>query len=275
MFPEEWTIAQVPPLHKEGVWNDINNHRPISILHTLSKILEKHVANSLLKFLRDNNLIYNLQSAFRTSHSTETALIRLTDEILLNMDKDEVTGLVFIDFLKAFDTVDHKLLLRKLAIYGASDAAVSWIKSYLSNRKQFVKLGNQSSELLPIKQGVPQGSILRPVLFLLFVNDMPLNIFKSSMDIYADDTTISSSANWNEIPKLQEALLEDLKKVEKWSRTNSMYLNPSKTKAMLVVGKRLRKRFDGETSSLQLSLNDKEIEIVRSHKLLGLKIDQD
>ena len=188
------------------------------------------------------------------------------------MDKDEVTGLVFIDFWEAFDTVDHKLLLRKLPIYGASDAAVSWIKLYLSNRKQFVKLGNQSSELLPIKQGVPQGSIFGPVLFLLFVNDMPLNIFKSTMDIYADDTTISSSANWNEIPKLQEALLEDLQEVEKWSRTNNMHLNPSKTKAMLAVGKRLRKRFDEETSSLQLSLNDKEIEIVRSHKLLDQRL---
>ena len=264
------------PLHKEGVRNDINNYRLISILPTLSKILEKkHVANSLHKFLRDNNLIYNLQSAFRTGHSTETALIRLTDEILLNMDKDEVTGLVFVDFGKAFDTIDHKLLLRKLSIYGASVSAVSWIKSYLSNRKQFVKLGNQSSELLPIKQGVPQGSILGPVLFLLFVNDMPLNIFKSTMDIYADDTTISSSASSSEIPKLKEVLLEDLQKVEKWSRTNNMYLNPSKTKAMLAVGKRLRKRFDGETSSLQLCLNDEEIEIVRSHKLLGLKIDQD
>ena len=191
------------------------------------------------------------------------------------MDKDEVTGLVFVDFRKAFDTIDHKLLLRKLSIYGASVSAVSWIISYLSNRKQFVKLGNQSSELLPIKQGVPHGSILGPVLFLLFVNDMPLNIFKSTVDIYADDTTIPSSASSNEIPKLKEALLEDLQKVEKWSRTNNMYLNPSKTKAMLAVGKRLRKRFDGETSSLQLSLNDEEIEIVRSHKLLGLKIDQD
>ena len=95
------------------------------------------------------------------------------------------------------------------------------------------------------------------------------------MDIYADDTTISSSASSSEIPKLKEALLEDLQKVKKWSRTNNMYLNPSKTKAMLALGKRLRKRFDEETSSLQLCLNDEEIEIVRSHKLLGLKIDQD
>ena len=104
------------------------------------------------------------------------------------MDKDEVTGLVFIDFRKVFDTVHHRLLLRTLSLYGASASAISWVQSYLSNRKQFIKLGNQSSELLPMKQGVPQGSILGPVLFLLFVNDMPLNISKSTLDTYDDDT---------------------------------------------------------------------------------------
>ena len=151
----EYSTSDPTSLYKEGVRNDINNYRPISILPTLSKTLKKHVANSLHKFLRDNNLIYNLQSAFRTGHSTETALIRLTDEILLNMDKDEATGLVFVYFRKAFDTIDHKLLLRKLSIYGAK------LESYLiSNRRQFVKLGNQSSELLPIKQGVPQARFL-------------------------------------------------------------------------------------------------------------------
>ena len=176
--------------------------------------------------MRDKNLIYNLQSAFRTGHSIETVLTRLTDEILLNMDKDEVTGLVFINFRKLFDMIDHKLLLRKLSVYGTNTSAVSWIQSYLSNRQQFIKLGNQSSELLRIKQGVPRGSILGPVLFQLFVNDMPLNISKSTLDIYADDTTISLSSSWKKIPKLQEAILEDLQKVEKWSRTKNMYLNP-------------------------------------------------
>ena len=146
----EYSTSDPTSLYKEGVRNDIINYRPISILPTLSKTLKKHVANSLHKFLRDNNLIYNLQSAFRTGHSTETVLIRLTDEILL-----KATGLVFVDFRKAFDTIDHKLLLRKLSIYGAK------LESYLiSNRRQFVKLGNQSSELLPIKQGVPQVRFL-------------------------------------------------------------------------------------------------------------------
>ena len=134
-FPSHWKIAKVTPLHKWGARNDINNYRPISVLPILSKILEKHVASSLSVFLRDNNLLYELQSAFRSGHSTETALIRLTDQILKNMDNDEVTGLVFIDFRKAFDVIDHELLLKKLSIYGATPSSVAWFKSYLSESK--------------------------------------------------------------------------------------------------------------------------------------------
>ena len=110
-FPNHWKIAKVTPLHNGGARNDSNNYRPISVLPILSKILEKHVASSLSVFLRDNNLLYELQSAFRSGHSTETALIRLTDQFLRNMDNDEVTGLVFIDFRKAFDVIDHELLI--------------------------------------------------------------------------------------------------------------------------------------------------------------------
>ena len=167
-FPNHWKIAKVTPLHKGGARNDINNYRPISVLPILSKILEKHVASSLSVFLRDNNLLYELQSAFRSGHSTETALIRLTDQILKNIDNDEVTGLVFIDFRKAFDVIDHELLLKKLSIYGATPSSVAWFKFHLSERKQFISFGK--------KQGVPQGSILGLGLFLLFVNDMPLHV---------------------------------------------------------------------------------------------------
>ena len=157
-FPNHWKIAKVTPLHKGGARNDINNYRPISVLPILSKILEKHV------FLRDNNLLYELQSAFRSGQSTETAFIRLTDQILKNMDNDEVTSLVFRDFRKASDVIDHELLLKKLSIYGATPSSVAWFKSYLSERKQFISLGKTTSKQLTVKQGVPQGSILGPVL---------------------------------------------------------------------------------------------------------------
>lgn len=274
-FPDNWKTAQVIPLYKNGARNDTNNYRPISILPALSKVLEKHVARSLFDYLRTNNLIYKLQSAFRPGHSTETALIKLTDEILFNMDRDEVTGLVFIDFKKAFDIIDHELLLKKLSAYGASISTVNWMKSYLSERKQFTKLGNTISDRLPIKNGVPQGSILGPVLFLLFINDMPLHISTSNMDIYADDTTLSSSASWKEIPALQQVLTKDLEIVETWSRTNKMFINTSKTKAMILVGKCLRKRLDQDPINFQLSLNNKQIDFVKTYKLLGLKIDDD
>ena len=195
-------ICQVTPLHKGGQHRERNNYRPISVPRILSKIIEKHVANSLLKFLEDNNLLYDLQSAFRSGHSTETALIRITDEILFKMDNDDVTGLVFVDSRKAFDVINQNLLLMKLSVYGASPDTVALFRSYLEERRQFVKLGHKTSEPKPVSQGVPQGSILSPILFLLFVNDMPLHLNNSTIDIYADDTTLSLSTNWNNITSL-------------------------------------------------------------------------
>ena len=130
--------------------------------------------------------------------STETALIRLTDQILTNIDNDELTGLVFIDFRKAFDVpvIDHELLLKNLFMFGVRPSSVTWFKSYLSERKQFITLGKVKSEQLTVKQGVSQGSILGPVLFVLFINDIPFYVHKSTMDIYADDSTLSSSSDW-------------------------------------------------------------------------------
>ena len=124
------------------------------------------------------------------------ALIRLTDQILTNIDNDELTGLVFIDFRKAFDVIDHELLLNNLSLSGVRPSSVTWFKSYLSERKQFITLGKVKSEQLTVKQGVPQGSILGLVLFVLFINDIPFHVHKLTMDIYADDSTLSSSSDW-------------------------------------------------------------------------------
>ena len=160
VFPSSWKIADVIPIHKSGLCDDPNNYRPVLILPFLSKIIERHVAKSLLAFLQDNNLIYRAQSGFRPNHSTETALIKITDNLLFNMDKDNTSGLVFLDFKKAFDLVNHKVLLDKIGLYGGTVETVKWFESYLSDRRQCVKVNGLKSSLMPVKQGVPQGSIV-------------------------------------------------------------------------------------------------------------------
>ena len=146
-----------------------------------------------MDYLVKNGWLYKLQSAFRVGYSTETALINLTDQILFKLDQDKVSGMIFVDFKEAFDVVDHKLLLTKLHLYRMSDSSLSWFKSYLADHQQYVSIDGQSSDSLLVTQAVPQGSVLGPVLFLLFVNDIPLYLSNSIVDIYADDTTLTTS----------------------------------------------------------------------------------
>ena len=183
--------------------------------------------------------------------------------------------MVFIDFHKAFDVIDHELLLKKLSIYGVRSSSTALFKLYLSERKQFITLGKVKSEQLSVKQGVPQGSILGLVLFLLFVNNMPLHVHKSTVDIYADDSTLSSSSNWKTISSLNQTLSDDLAEIERWARGNKMYINKYKTKALLVKGKCLQRHMDQDSGKLEVVMDTAEIEQVASHKLLGLIIDED
>ena len=274
-FPSKWKIARVTPLHKDGVRDNRDNYRPISVLSVLSKLLEKHVARSFMDYLLQNGLLYEMQYAFRQGHSTESALISLTDQILLSLDQDKVTGIVFVDFRKAFDVVDHQLLMTKLRLYRVSDSALSWFRSYLTDRQQFVTIDGKRSDSLMIRQGVPQGSVLGPVLFLLFVNDIPLHLSGSSVDIYADDTTVMASAHFSDIQSLTRRLDSDLDAVNEWASNNRMFINKAKTKSLLVTGKRLRKRLvDDDHPCLNVTIDDSSSVEVPSHKLLGVTLDR-
>ena len=158
------------------------------------------------KGLVDNQLIYARQSGFRKGHSTETALIRIIDELLFNLDDDKVGGLVLIDYCKAFDMIDHAILLDKLNAYGVTGLSLEWFKSYLSERRQLVTLAGTKSDIATVRHGVPQGSILGPLLFIVFINDLPLHVSSCKIDLYADDTTITSFADYRNMSFLQGSL---------------------------------------------------------------------
>ena len=182
------------PLPKSTDKINPTNYRPISLLSVLSKLLQKHVHIYLNDYLEKRQLLHPFQSGFRHKYSCNTALARLTNSWLTAMNKSEVSVVVFLDLKKAFDLVDHDIL-KKLAIYLKNSSSLSFFKSYLHNRTQCVLLHGSYSSKESIKYGVPQGSVLGPILFSLFINDLPLHVKDISVDcdMLADDTTLHSS----------------------------------------------------------------------------------
>ena len=268
-FPEKWKKAKVTPLHKGGPKDDLNNYRPISILPVMSKFLEKHIHDSLMTYLVKFNLLHKNQSGFRPSHSCETALIGMISKWLESINKGSLIGTVMIDFKKAFDLVDHNVLLKKLKHYKLSHEALTWFASYLGKRKQKVSLNNVFSEDEIITDGVPQGSILGPLLFLMFINDLPLYTDSANTDFYADDTTLYVIGK--SLETIQRNLQVALDCLAKWCKYNGMLINTTKTKAMLITTH--QKRTSLANDQLSLHLNNDELNMIMNDKVLGIIID--
>ena len=267
--PSLMKAARVVPIHKSGDVEDTNNYRPISVLPTVSKILERYIHGLLYDYLESLNLIAKSQSGFRHLHSTATALVKVYDQLLESIDAGKLIGVVFIDLKKAFDTVNHNILIDKLESYGIDGTELQWFKSYMSERTQKVDFVGTLSEKMSIDIGVPQGSILGPLLFILFVNDIQSVVEGSQIDLYADDTTIQSADK--DINNIEKKLNKDLENINNWLVKNRLILNAKKTVCMLIgTHQRLSKL---EKVKLNIKVGDSVLTQVSEAKLLGVHID--
>ena len=189
-FPDPLKIVKVIPIHKNGSTQDMNNYRPISLHSIFDKIMEKIMHKRLYNVLEDNNILYNKQFGFRKNNSTMDALIKITETIKESIDKGKYGCGIFIDLTKAVDIVNHDILLLKMEHYGVRGSSLQWQKSYPYERKQYVYINGECSELKQISCGVPQGSVLGPLFFLIYINDLPNISNKLDLYLFADDTNI-------------------------------------------------------------------------------------
>ena len=233
-FPESWKHAKITPLIKKtGLDPSLPaSYRPVSNLTFLSKVLERIVHRQLVQYLTVKNLFPRLQSAYRRSHSTETALLKVFTDVINAIDAGEVALLSFLDFSAAFDTVDHKILLRKLSSsFGFSSTVYNWFSSYLTGRTQYVDFAEQRTEPRHVMYGVPQGSVLGPLLFVLYTTEIGNIVHKNDLNHHslADDSQIYSSYRTSEVPELKAWLLSCISEITDWTKSNRLQINPSKT----------------------------------------------
>jgi hypothetical protein len=229
-LPYQLKIAKVVPIFKSGNANDMNNYRPISLLSTFSKILEKIVSLRLGTFLENNNLLKPNQFGFRKGHSTAQAMTKLLNFVSEALNAKKHAILIFCDLRKAFDTCNFAILLKKLQKIGITGRELNWFSNYLTNRQQFTYLNGVSSSLREILNGVPQGSILGPLLFLLYINDLPdcCNLFSI---LFADDTALGAADD--DIARLNNKINTEFHLVCTYFRKNKLSLHPEKTKFIL------------------------------------------
>lgn len=266
IFPSSLKTAKVTPIFKSGNKSHPGNYRPISVLPVISKIFEKILYNRLETFLDSINFLYNKQYGFRRKSNTLSATIDLITKIKINIDQKHIALGIFIDLKKAFDTVSHDLLLKKLEHIGVTGVAYKIIKSYLLNRKQVVKIGNYQSKPKPITYGVPQGSILGPLLFLIYINNLGDIGLRGDITLYADDTCLFYFGH--SIKTLISDAQNDLDLLHKWFQYNLLTINISKTNHIIFKAKNKK-----ITEFEPLTINNQIIKRSHCEKYLGLLLD--
>ena len=259
--PSPWKSTNVVPIHKKGDKHNVQNYRPISLLPIVSKIMERVIFETLYTHVKDS--LHSLQHGFIRGRSCTTQLLLVYQSIGSTLDRGGQVDVVFLDFSKAFDCISHQLLLHKLRMqYGIDDVLLSWLASYLSSRTQRVLIDGKMSNFIPVTSGVPQGSILGPLLFLLYINDMPC-VTTSSTALFADD-----SKCFRNIESIDDchALQNDLDNLYSWSNEWKMTFNPTKCKVMSVTRARNPLRFN-------YKLNNVSLDYVSVFTDLGVTLD--
>ena len=266
-FPNLLKYANVCPIYKKKSNNKCENYRPISLLSNISKLFERAMHTRVYNFLESSNIFYELQFGFRKNYSTNHAILDIVENIRENLDNKTFSCGVFIDLEKAFDTINHKILLEKLQHYGIRGITLQWFTSYLYNRKQRVSLDGKKSSFLNITCGVPQGSILGPLLFLLYINDMKNAVKFSILHHFADDTNLLCSNTCDK--KLKKNVNQDLQSIFIWLCANRLSLNVDKTEFIL-----FRPPRKNTNERFSLKLNRKTLFESTKIKYLGMILDK-
>ncbi len=276
LYPALFKEAFITPIVKKAGMDaaDVNSYRPISNLPVISKLFERLVARQLMGYLTAADLLPPRQSGFRPGHSTETAILRVLSDILQSVDRGDVAVLILLDLSAAFDTVDHDILLQRLQCsFGVDDSALSWLQSYLFGRTQYVLRGSLKSSTAELVCGVPQGSVLGPLLFILYTADLVhlIERFSLSAQLYADDTQVYGSCQPSEIHRLSSSITECISAVSDWMKSNRLQLNPDKTEVLwCTTGQRQHQL---PTTSFQFG--GVHIQPAASVRNLGVFIDAD
>ena len=265
VFPDCLKTAEIIPLHKGGKKEVNTNYRPISLLPQFGKLFEKIISKRMTSFFEKHELLVQNQYGFRKTFSTELAVTEVYNKLLHNFEEKKHTCAIFLDLKKAFDTVSHDILIRKLQKFGIRGVALSLLTSYLTGRLHYVKMSHTKSDVRTLRFGVPQGSVLGPLLFLIFINDLP-NCTKFAVTLFADDTFLSMESH--NFARLQMDVNQELKKVHDWLIANKLTLNVIKSKFMLLSNKRNICK-----DNFKVKLNGSKLERCSSYKYLGVYFD--